>query len=169
VCAVSKNKFLIKLQNITGANASELAVALILLIGLSAGYLLDGFASEKQVSGNPEYSYFAILDSIAVSQQKEYTGIPDEDTIAIPKIANQSKEKITKNNEIIKEKRTIGKINLNTASKLELMELPGVGEKTAIKILQYRENQKFNSIEEIQNIKGIGPKKFENMKNYLQV
>lgn len=60
------------------------------------------------------------------------------------------------------------KININNASKEELDSLPGVGEVTAQKILDYREeNKEFKSIDEIKNVKGIGENKFNNLKDYI--
>lgn len=62
------------------------------------------------------------------------------------------------------------KININTASTTELDKLPGVGPSRAEQIITYRaENGGFKSIEEIQNIKGIGPKTFEKMKDMITV
>ena len=65
--------------------------------------------------------------------------------------------------------RAEGKININTASQSELIELNGVGEVTAKAIIQYRENKKFESIEEIMEVKGIGEKKFEKIKDEICV
>lgn len=60
------------------------------------------------------------------------------------------------------------KININNASKEELDSLPGVGEVTAQKILDYRdENKEFKSIDEIKNVKGIGENKFNDLKDYI--
>lgn len=60
-------------------------------------------------------------------------------------------------------------VNLNTATKEELMSIKGIGVKTAEKIINYREEAKFQTIDEIKNIKGIGEKKFEKMKEQLEV
>ncbi len=61
-------------------------------------------------------------------------------------------------------------INLNTAGKEELMLLDGIGEKLAERILAYRaENGPFDSIEDIQNVSGIGEKTFAKIAGELTV
>lgn len=61
-------------------------------------------------------------------------------------------------------------ININTASKEELMTLPSVGEKTAEKIIQYREeNGNFKNIEDIKNVDRIGDKTFEKFKDKITI
>lgn len=61
-----------------------------------------------------------------------------------------------------------GKININSASIEKLCELPGVGEAMAEKIIMYREeNGKFNSIEDLKNVSGIGEKKYESLKDFI--
>lgn len=65
---------------------------------------------------------------------------------------------------------TTGKINLNTASLEQLMELPGIGESKAKAILSYREtNGRFSAIEEVMNIEGIKEGVFAKMKDYIVV
>ncbi len=62
------------------------------------------------------------------------------------------------------------KINLNTATAEELDKIPGVGPARAKAILDYRsEHGSFKTIEEIKNIKGIGDKSFENIKDLITV
>ena len=63
-----------------------------------------------------------------------------------------------------------GLVNINTATLEQLDTLPGVGEATANKIITYREeNGGFKSIEDLKNVKGIGEKKFEDMKSSICV
>lgn len=63
-----------------------------------------------------------------------------------------------------------GKININTASLDELMGLDGVGEKKAQAIIDYRyENGRFNSVEELTNVNGIGEKTFEKNRDRITV
>jgi competence protein ComEA len=51
-----------------------------------------------------------------------------------------------------------------------LQTLPGVGPKTAERIIEYRETVgRFKSIEAIQDVKGIGPKKYEKLKTLITV
>lgn len=61
-------------------------------------------------------------------------------------------------------------VNINTATLEELMTLNGIGEKTALKIIEYRENNNgFLTIEELMEVDGIGEAKFEKIKNYVTV
>lgn len=60
------------------------------------------------------------------------------------------------------------KVNINIANQTELETLPGIGTATAEKIIEYRnKNGKFNNIEDIKNVKGIGQAKYENIKENI--
>ncbi len=62
------------------------------------------------------------------------------------------------------------KININTATQTELETLPGIGPSTAVKIINYREQQgKFKTVEDIKNVSGIGDNKFNNIKDLICV
>jgi competence protein ComEA len=63
----------------------------------------------------------------------------------------------------------ISLVNLNQASLDTLVTLPGIGPVTAEKIINYREEQAFSRIEEIQKVPGIGPATFEQIKKFLTV
>lgn len=64
----------------------------------------------------------------------------------------------------------IGKVNLNQADKEVLMEAPGIGEKLAQRILDYRAREGgFRDIEELKNINGINGCRYEKLKDYFVV
>ncbi|WP_019230238.1 helix-hairpin-helix domain-containing protein [Sedimentibacter sp. B4] len=62
-----------------------------------------------------------------------------------------------------------GKININTATKDNLMSLPGIGEVYAQRIIDYRNGKLFSSIEEIKEVQGIGDKIFEKIKDSITI
>ena len=77
------------------------------------------------------------------------------------------------NNVIVEDKVERGKkqkVNINEAKQEDFEQLPGIGPSIAKKIIEYREqNGKFTSIDELQEVKGIGEAKFENIKEYIMV
>jgi competence protein ComEA len=61
-------------------------------------------------------------------------------------------------------------VNLNTATVAQLQELPGIGARTAERIIEYREkNGGFKKIEQLMNVKGIGEKSFLKLKDRITV
>lgn len=61
-------------------------------------------------------------------------------------------------------------VNLNTASLAQLEALPGVGLKTAERIVEYRQkNGGFKKIEEVMNVRGVGERGFLKLKPLLTV
>ena len=72
---------------------------------------------------------------------------------------------------VIEDEDTDGeKVNINTASKRILMTLDGIGEKMSERIIEYREkNGRFETIEDIMKISGIGYDTFLKLKDYITV
>jgi competence protein ComEA len=61
-------------------------------------------------------------------------------------------------------------VNLNTATKEDLVALPGIGPAKAQAILDYRaQHGGFKSVEELKDVKGIGAKRFEKLKPEVSV
>lgn len=59
-------------------------------------------------------------------------------------------------------------VSINNGTQEELELLPGIGEATALKIIEYRNtNGPFKNIEDIVNVSGIGEKKFEQIKEFI--
>jgi len=61
------------------------------------------------------------------------------------------------------------KTNLNNATLEELLMLPGIGEAKANSIIEYRSKTKFNTIEDVKNISGIGDSLFDKIKDKITV
>jgi len=60
------------------------------------------------------------------------------------------------------------KVNINTASVEQLASLPGVGEKLAARIVEYRQKAgAFKSAHELMNVKGIGEKNLQRIESHL--
>lgn len=61
-------------------------------------------------------------------------------------------------------------VNVNTATKEELMSVKGIGEKKAEAIIAYREaHGAFKSVDELVNVKGLGEKSLATLKSELSV
>ncbi len=66
--------------------------------------------------------------------------------------------------------RPAGKINLNTATIDELTTLPRVGPTIAARIIAYRtENGRFATVEDLMRVRGIGPKTFAKLQEWITV
>ena len=100
--------------------------------------------------------------------------------IKIPSINDKEEnEEITKDEEVVEntsqsnagsENNKSETVNINKASQTELETLPGIGPSTALKIINYRnENGKFSSIEDLKKVSGIGDSKFDNIKDLISV
>jgi competence protein ComEA len=61
-------------------------------------------------------------------------------------------------------------VNLNTATATDLQTLPGIGARTAARIVDYRQkNGPFKKIEELMNVQGVGEKSFLKLRSQITV
>ena len=111
--------------------------------------------------------------------------LSDGDKIYIPSVSEEKVSENNNNNNInssgkgqnvktdrnnVSVMKNNSKININTANISELKQITGIGESTANKIIDYRENVgKFKKIEDIKEVKGIGDSKFESLKNKITI
>jgi competence protein ComEA len=86
--------------------------------------------------------------------------------IAAPSVSAQSKA----SGQASAKPQVTGTININTASTAELERLPGIGAKTAGRVIEYRQkNGPFKKVEELMNVRGVGEKNFLKLKNQISV
>ncbi len=124
------------------------------LLLMAGGYSDDaakGYVNlaEKLVDG--EKVYIPYLSEVESTSPKDYK-YEDE-------VSSSSKDKTADDS---------GLVNLNTASKAELMTLPGIGEVRAEEIIRYREEHgKFEDVEDLMNVEGIKTGVFEKIKDLV--
>ncbi len=137
-----------------------LLLAFILVFGINVIFNSD---EEKKVNVSVDGNNYSLPLGSTYKDLKDKVGEDISD--------NFNENAILKDNQQIEStENSLDKVSINTASKEELMTLPGIGEKTAIKIIEYRENYGlFWSIEDIKNVSGIGDKKFEKLKDLISV
>ena len=97
--------------------------------------------------------------------------LEDQMKIYIPNINEENLlENTDRNQEALPVSNTDSSlVNINTANKDELMSLPKIGDKRADAIIEYRKTQKFEKIEDIKNVTGIGEKYYEALKDLITV
>lgn len=101
--------------------------------------------------------------------------VKDGQKIYIPNVEDDFKEEYISEDAgkgVLPEEQEIkqGKVNINTAQQTELETLSGIGPSTALKIINYRnENGQFKNIEELKDVPGIGESKFEAIKEDICV
>lgn len=102
------------------------------------------------------------LARVVVDAEQIYVATEEEHLLGIVSMSNASISSESSNDN--------GKINLNTATKEQLMTLPGIGEAKAESILAYRQqNGAFSCIEDIMNISGIKETVFDKIKEFITV
>lgn len=105
-----------------------------------------------------------------LAKSKKLAQNVDDHFISGVEIISHVPNKLIETTTQIKNTGLNSKININTAGINELITLNGIGESTANNIIQYRNEQSFfKTIEDIQNVSGIGKNKFNTIKNNICV
>ena len=114
-----------------------------------------------------EQVYYTITDDVSTETTAEKTAVT---TVGEDEKANASTSKKTtvKTTAKTTAAAVTFPLNVNTATVDELMEVPGIGEVLAARIVEFREQYgNFTSLEQLLQVKGIGEKRFENWLPYL--
>ena len=99
--------------------------------------------------------------SDAIEAAGGLTQLADIQDVSMAKMVNDNDVIVIRK---IEEKK---KVSLNSATLEELCTLPGIGEAIATRILEYRNETSFTSLEQIKEVKGIGDKMFEKIKDEI--
>ncbi len=163
-------RLLTAIQRETGLAASETVVVLTVLAILLVGWLGSALAPRSDTHNVvATQKVIALLDSLLqttgeTSRHDTSTWSYNRAYPAAPRTAERSVQTPAHspvgNNDGMK-------VNINTASSSVLQRLPGVGPATAQKIIEERRMRPFTNIEDIQRVKGIGPKKYEKLRPFI--
>ena len=125
-----------------------------------------GGSTEKADLGKVNLAYIledaqkVYIPSTNEADNKDYVS---ESSGQITVVTDSANDLIAKANEKIM-------VNINTANEVELQRIPGIGEIIASRIVAYRkQNGKYKTIEDIQNVSGVGTSKFQKIKQYICV
>ena len=164
-------KFLNNLSKHSGFTSTEINVLLFItvtfIIGAFGKYFkykssiktLKKFDYSKQDSLFLELNKKDIVQNLDKNIQKKVDSKPEL-------LDFRNKKKVIKKSNVLILKNS--SININTASINTLIRLPGIGIKTAKKIIELRDKKtKFKSLNDLLEVKGIGKEKLKKIKKYL--
>lgn len=159
-----------KLSLTTQEIKSGAFILIILVLGFSIKF------TNLKISEEPSKKYnFIFFDSLSKAIELEQKSIQYDHKIVEKRVDSDqelsdfSVKKLDSNKKISNNLKK-NSININTASIIELTKLPGIGPKTAEKIIELRNKRSgFKKNEELLDVKGIGQKKFNAIANYLYI
>ncbi len=161
-----------KISRKFGLTKTEFNITLALLIVLAVGLIYKNFFRPDDTIEYVEYDY-SVQDSLfALSEKSDSNPASSE---LKDKNVDSKQEVLDFNARNFKESKTKvfpaeKSINLNTAGIKELTQLPGIGEKTAESIIEFRKKKgMFTKLDDLLDVKGIGDSKFSNIKKYIYI
>lgn len=124
----------------------------------------------EKAGGETKNADLSQINLAYVLQDGQKIYVPNKNEKISQYITGNSGNNDTEENNTSNLSKKDSKVNINTANQSELDSLPGIGPSIAQKIIDYREeNGNFKTIEELQNVKGIGDSKYEEIKDRVTV
>ncbi len=124
----------------------------------------------KKAGGETKDADLSQINLAYILQDGQKIYVPNKNDKISQYITEKSGNNDTEENTTSNSNKEDKKVNINTANQSELDQLPGIGPSIAQKIIEYREeNGNFKNIQELQNVKGIGNAKYEEIKDNVTV
>ena len=124
----------------------------------------------KKAGGETKDADLSQINLAYILQDGQKIYVPNKNEKISQYITEKSGNNDTEENTTSNSNKEDKKVNINTANQSELDQLPGIGPSIAQKIIEYREeNGNFKNIQELQNVKGIGNAKYEEIKDNVTV
>lgn len=124
----------------------------------------------KKAGGETKNADLSQINLAYILQDGQKIYVPNKNEEISQYITEKSGNNDTEENTTSNSNKEDKKVNINTANQSELDQLPGIGPSIAQKIIEYREeNGNFKNIQELQNVKGIGNAKYEEIKDNVTV
>ena len=163
-----------KLSRKIGFTETEIKVILFLAVGFLIGFVIKIYNDNSK----PEYKAYDYTEEDSLfnhyNNRAEKT-LNDEKNRKEDKLVDSKEEVLDFSSTGFEKKKTLplpeeNSINLNEADLETLIRLPGIGEKTAQKIIDLRNKKsEFENLEELMEVKGIGEVKFNKIKKFLYI
>jgi len=159
-----------KFSVLIGLTETEIKVLLFIVLTLLTGFSYKTFFLENKDAETKSFDY-STEDSLFLSSNNEAEF--QEDSTEEDKSVDYKQEVLDFNESNFSKSNDIQppaekSININSAKVEELILLPGIGEKTAERIIALRNKRgQIKTLNELLEVKGIGEAKFQNIKKYL--
>ncbi len=163
-----------KLSRKIGFTETEIKVILFLAVGFLIGFGIKAYNDNSKT----EYKYYDYTQEDSLFNyynNRAEKNLNDEKNRKEDKLVDSKEEVLDFSSRNFNKKKSLPpteekSINLNKADLETLIRLPGIGQITAQKIIDLRsQKSKFENLEELMEVKGIGKVKFNKIKKFLYI
>lgn len=134
------------------------------IVNLSGGFTKNAYT--KNINLSQKVKDEMVIYVFSKSEMSKMNNTVKTDTACTTNVINYDNCITTEKNAT---ETSTSLVNINTASKEELMNVSGIGASKADSIIAYRIKTPFSKIEDIMNVSGIGESLFDKIKKYITV
>ncbi|MBB4831703.1 competence protein ComEA [Staphylococcus hominis] len=154
-----------------------IAIVLLFIVTLmlmknneASEYMTTSNANNSQFNNTEKYNKNKNDNNLSTSSKENSTIYVDvKGAVKLPDVYETKINAIPTNQSNLNTSENI-KVNLNIANERELLNIPGIGPTKVKEIIKYREKKgQFNKVEDLKQVRGIGGKTFEKLKDYFTI